>query len=156
MRIAIPALRGRELNPFEGFSREFDEMMKDFGRQWPAAWNSKADKSGLAPLDVAETKETVEIAAELPGMGEEDVAVTVEGQSVVIAGEKKSQSETTDKDWHVVERSYGSFRRVVPLTFLPDAAAIQATFDKGVLHVKVTKPAAMVEKKFAIPINKAG
>jgi len=156
MRIAIPALRGRELNPFEGFSREFDEMMKDFGRQWPAAWNSKADKYGLAPLDVAETKETVEIAAELPGMGEEDVAVTVEGQSVVIAGEKKSQSETTDKDWHVVERSYGSFRRVVPLTFLPDAAAIQATFDKGVLHVKVTKPAAMVEKKFAIPINKAG
>jgi len=156
MRIAIPAFRSRELNPFEGFSREFDEMMKDFGRQWPAAWNSKADKSGLAPLDVAETKETVEIAAELPGMGEEDVAVTVEGQSVVIAGEKKSQSETTDKDWHVVERSYGSFRRVVPLTFLPDAAAIQATFDKGVLHVKVTKPAAMVEKKFAIPINKAG
>jgi HSP20 family protein len=155
MRIAIPTLRGRELAPFEGFSREFDEMMKEFGRPWPAMWSSKPDRSALAPLDVAETQEAVEIATELPGMGEEDVTVTVEGQSVVIAGEKKTQSETTEKDWHVVERSYGSFRRVVPLTFLPDAAAIKATFDKGVLHVKVAKPAAMVEKKFAIPIGKA-
>jgi HSP20 family protein len=155
MRIAIPALRGRELSPFEGFSREFDEMMKEFGRQWPTVWNTKAERAGLAPLDVAETKDAVEIATELPGLGEEDVEVTVEGQSVVIAGEKKSQSEKTEKDWHVVERSYGAFRRVVPLTFMPDAAAIQATFDKGVLHVKVAKPAAMVEKKFAIPISKA-
>ena len=156
MRIAIPALRGREFNPFEGFSREFDEMMREFGRQAPAAWSSRAVKSGLAPLDVAETKEAVEISTELPGMDEDDVAVTVEGQSIVIAGEKKTQSEKTEKDWHVVERSYGSFRRVVPLTFMPDAAAIHAAFDKGVLHVKVAKPAAMVEKKFAIPINKAG
>ena len=111
--------------------------------------------NGLAALDIAETKDAVEISTELPGVDEGDVKVSVDGQSIVISGEKKSETEEKNKAWHVVERSYGAFRRVVPLTFTPDAAKIKATFDKGILRVTVGKPPEMVAKKVDIPIGKA-
>ena len=155
MRLPVPTLQGREFDPFEGFRREFDQMMQGFGRQMPLAWAGPEEAKALAALDVAETKEAVEIATELPGVTEDQVTVSVEGQSVVISGEKTSKSEAGEKDWRVVERNYGSFRRVVPLTFTPDPEKMKATFDKGVLHVSIGKPAERVEKRVSIPIQKA-
>ncbi|MGO9740004.1 MAG: Hsp20/alpha crystallin family protein [Roseiarcus sp.] len=155
MRVTVPTLWGRDLNPFEGFRREFDDLWRDFGTKFPMPWTTGGETVDVAPLNVAETKEAVEIATELPGMGENEVTVTIEGQSIVIAGEKKTETETTDKAWQVVERSYGSFRRVVPLTFAPDPSKINATFEKGILHVTVAKPAEMIERKVTIPIQKA-
>ncbi len=154
MRMPVPFFGGRDLDPFEGFRRSFDDLLSDFGRRMPVSWSPAADFNGLAALDIAETKDAVEITTELPGVDEGDVKVAVDGQSVVISGEKRSESERKDKSWQVVERSYGAFRRVVPLTFMPDAAKIQATFDKGVLRVTVGKPPEMVASKVEIPIGK--
>lgn len=156
MRLPVPTLRGREIDPFDGFRRDIDDLLMDFGRQLPLTWSAKGEASGLAALDIAETKDSVEITTELPGVAESDVNVSVEGHAVVISGEKKSETEKKDKAWHVVERSYGAFRRVVPLTFVPDAGKINATFDKGVLKVMIGKPAELVAKKVAIPIHKGG
>ncbi|MGD0762359.1 MAG: Hsp20/alpha crystallin family protein [Roseiarcus sp.] len=155
MRLPVPTFVERDLDLFEGFRREFDDLLRDFGRRLPVSWGPAAGAAGLAALDIAETKDAVEISTELPGVDEGDVKVSVEGQSVVIAGEKKSESEEKSKSWHVVERSYGAFRRVVPLNFTPDPAKIKATADKGVLHVTVGKPPEMVAKKVEIPISKA-
>jgi HSP20 family protein len=146
--------RARELDPFEPFRRQFEDMFGDFGR-WPTTDWAVPSRMGLAALDVAETKEAIEITTELPGVAESEVSVAVEGNAVVISGEKKSEKESQDKAWRVVERSYGAFRRVVPLTFAPDPQKITATFDKGVLHVKVGKPAELVAKSVTIPIGKA-
>lgn len=154
MRLPVP-FGGRDLDVFEGFRRDFDDLLSDFGRRLPTTWRPFAGFNGLAALDIGETKEAVEISTELPGVDEADVKVSVEGQSVVISGEKKSESEKKDREWHVVERSYGSFRRVVPLAFKPNADTIKATFEKGVLRVTVAKPAEMVAKKVEIPIAKA-
>lgn len=156
MRLPVPTFGGRDIDLFEGFRRDFDELLSDFGRRLPVSWGPTAAPDGLAALDIAETKDAVEISAELPGVDESDVKVSIDGQSVVISGEKKSESERKDKAWHVVERSYGAFRRVVPLTFAPDAAKITATFDKGILRVTVGKPPEMVATKVEIPIGKAG
>ena len=129
MRLTSPASRNREISMFEPFRRQFEDIMSDFGR-WPAMdWPSK---DGLAALDVA-----------------------VEGQALVISGEKKSESENQDKAWRVIERSYGAFHRVVPLTFAPDPEKITAAFDKGALRVKVAKPAERVAKKVTIPVIEA-
>jgi HSP20 family protein len=155
MRLPVPTFGGRELDLFEGFRRDFDDLLRDFGRRLPISWGSAGDFASLAALDVAETKDAVEIAAELPGVDEADVKLSVDGQSVVISGEKKSETEKKDKTWHVVERSYGAFKRVVPLNFTPDPAKIKATADKGILHVPVGKPPEMVAKKVEIPISKA-
>ena len=154
MRLPVLTPRARELDPFEPLRRQFEGMFADFGR-WPTMDWAAPSKTGLAALDVAETKDAIEISTELPGVPENEIHVAVEGQALVISGEKNSESENQDRAWRVVERSYGAFRRVVPLTFTPDPARITATFDKGVLHVKVGKPAEMVARKVTIPVGKA-
>ena len=154
MRLPVPFFGGRDVDPLEGFRRDFDDLLSDFGRRMPFSWGAPAAFGGLAALDVGETKDAIEISTELPGVDESDVKVSIDGQSIVISGEKKSESEKKDKSWQVVERSYGAFRRVVPLTFTPDPATIKATFDKGLLRVTVGKPAEMVAKKVEIPIGK--
>lgn len=154
MRLPALTTRARDLDLFESARRQFEDMFADFGR-WPAMDWAAPSKIGLAALDVAETKEAIEISTELPGVAESDINVSIEGQGVVISGEKKSESEKEDKAWRVVERSYGTFRRVVPLTFAPDPGKITATFDKGVLRVKVEKPAELVARKVTIPVSKA-
>jgi HSP20 family protein len=155
MRLPAPIFAGgSDLDLFDGFRRDFDDLLRDFGRRLPAGLGTADRYAGLAALDVAETKDAVEISTELPGVDHGDVKLSIEGQSVVISGEKKSESEKKDKAWRVVERSYGGFRRVVPLNFTPDAAKIKATFDKGILHVTVGKPPEMIAKKVEIPIGK--
>ncbi len=154
MRLPAMTSRAREIDPFEPFRRQFEDMFADFGR-WPTMDWAVPSKAGLAALDIAETKDAIEIATELPGVAESEINVAVEGHAVVISGEKKSETESQDKAWRVVERSYGSFRRVVPLTFAPDPDKITASFEKGVLHVKVSKPVEMVAKKVTIPVGKA-
>jgi HSP20 family protein len=153
MRLPVP-LGGRDFDVFEGFRRDFDDLLSDFGRRLPTPWRPAAGAAGLAAIDIGESKDAFEISVELPGVDESDVKVSVEGQSVVISGEKKTETEKKDKEWQVVERSYGAFRRVVPLTFRPQADKISATFDKGILHVTVPKPDEMVAKKIDIPIGK--
>jgi len=154
MRLPVTLPRDRGLDIFEGFRRDFDELLRDFSVQLPVSWGSTEDGGRLAALDVAETKDAVEITTELPGVPEADVRVAVEGQAIVISGEKKSESEKKDKTWRLVERSYGSFRRVVPLTFTPAADKVHASFERGILHVTVGKPPELVASKVEIPIAK--
>jgi HSP20 family protein len=108
---------------------------------------------GLPPVNVAETKEALEISVELPGVSENDVKVSLDHQRLTIAGEKRNESESTEKNWHVVERSYGAFQRSVALPFEPAADAIDARFDKGVLRVTIRKPSEVVQKSKDIPIK---
>jgi HSP20 family protein len=109
--------------------------------------------SSYPALDVADTMEAIEVSAELPGISGKEVTLTVEGDTLVIAGEKKAEKEATEKDWQVVERSYGTFRRVLPLPFTPDAKKIDASFENGVLKVKIAKPAELLMKAIDIPVK---
>jgi hypothetical protein len=69
--------------------------------------------------------------------------VTLANGMLTIRGEKRTERDEhdKDKDWHVVERSYGSFSRAIPLPFDPDPAKVEGKFDKGVLHIHFPKPA---------------
>ncbi len=59
-------------------------------------------------IDVAETKDTIDVSAELPSVDEKDIKVSLDGNRLVISGEKKQETKKDEKDWHVEERSYGS------------------------------------------------
>jgi HSP20 family protein len=86
----------------------------------------------LAPkIDIVESKDAMNLTAELPGVEEKDVDVTLADGVLTIRGEKKSERDEQDKDkrWHVVERSYGSFSRTISLPFDPDPAKVEAKFD---------------------------
>ena len=83
--------------------------------------------------------------------------MTLADGMLTIRGEKKTERDERDKDknWHVVEHSYGSFSRAIPLPFDPDPAKVEAKFDKGVLHTHLPKPAEMAKKQQKIEIKKA-
>ena len=69
-----------------------------------------------------------------------DIKVSLDENQLVISGEKKAESAREEKNWHVEERSYGSFYRSMSLPFEPEDGAVDAHFDKGVLHLTIKKP----------------
>ena len=93
------------------------------------------------------------MTAELPGVDEKDIKVSLDENQLVISGVKKAESTKEEKDWHVVERSYGSFYRSMSLPFEPEDGAIDAHFDKGVLHLTIKKPAKALKVSKTISIS---
>ena len=150
-------------DPFRGFRREIQEienMLRRVGRRLPSVLPVGA---GAPSIDVAETKDALEVTVELPGVDEKNIKVTLEGNQLVISGEKKEEATRDEKDWHVEERRYGSFYRSMSLPFSPGEKAVEAHLDKGVLHVKVKKPvevaaqsAKTIEIKPGAPPTAAG
>lgn len=138
-------------SPFGVFSREVDRLFDDVGRGWtlaPFRVFEPRTTGELAPrLDVSETEKEIKVTAELPGMDEKDVNVTLEGDVLTLTGEKKAEAEEKGKNFHRVERTYGSFHRVVRLPSEVDATKVTAGFKKGVLTVTLAKsPAAQTRK----------
>jgi HSP20 family protein len=135
-------------NPFASLQREIDRVFDDFTRGWPSLHMGNSD---LAPrMDIAETDKDIEITAELPGLEEKDVQVNVADNVLTIKGEKKAEKEQKDKNYHMVERSYGSFYRSLDLPSGVNADAIKASLANGVLKVTVPKPAAAQAKKVEV------
>jgi len=84
---------------------------------------------------------------------EKDIKVSLDGNRLVISGEKKEETKKEEKDWHVEERSYGSFYRSMSLPFEPEDAAVEAHFDKGVLHLNIKEPAQVAKATKSIDIK---
>ena len=129
-------------NPFRAMQDEMDRMFHAFSMP-RMKWNSPTDLNGGVMglrVDIAETDDEIEIKADLPGIPEENVEVTLEDDILCLRAEKKSESEKDDKNWKVVERSYGFFERQIRVPQGLDAEQVQATFDKGVLTVTMPKP----------------
>lgn len=105
----------------------------------------ESGEQALGPLvpavDIAETEEAVHVAVEVPGVRREDLEVTVAGPSLTIRGRKSAGREEEGRDWRVVERRAGQFRRTIPLGFEPDPDAVAARFEDGVLLIDAKKPA---------------
>lgn len=133
-------------NPFSALQQEIDRLFEGFSRGFP-------DFSGreLIPnMDVSETDKEIEITAELPGLEEKDIQLNVSDNVLTIRGEKKNEREESEKDYHLVERSYGSFTRAVQLPEGVNIDNIKAVMSKGVLKVTVPKPAPTQSKKIDV------
>lgn len=103
-------------------------------------------------VDVKETEKEMTVSVELPGMDEKDVEVLVTNDFLTIKGEKKEEKEETGENYSCTERHYGSFERVISLPDGIDREKVDASFKKGVLHIRLVKTAEAVEevKKIAI------
>lgn len=155
LKSLIPVGRQRDVarteNPFFSLHREIDRLFDDFTRGFPTLGNGFGAMSSTMPtMDVAETDKEIEITAELPGLEEKDVQINVADNVLTIRGEKKAEKEQKDKNYRLVERSYGSFERSMELPDGVDADAIKASIDKGVLKVVVPKPAPAQVKKIEV------
>jgi HSP20 family protein len=149
LKSMIPIGRDRGVarsdNPFISLQRDIDRLFSDFTVGFPGFGNGKSDL--LPSIDVTETDKEIEISVELPGLEEKDVQINVADNLLTIRGEKNAEKEEKDKNYRLIERSYGSFERTLELPEGINADAIKATIAKGVLKVTVPKPApAQVNK----------
>lgn len=105
-------------------------------------------------LDISETETEYKVSAEMPGMDEKDIQVRFEKDTLVLSGEKKSETEEKEKTYHRVERSYGSFERVIPFNVPLDEDKVSAQFKNGVLTVTLPKTGDAIRKSRQIEIKK--
>jgi HSP20 family protein len=131
------------------FRREMDRLFERFFAEFPSL---ELPGMAWAPrLDIKETKESLLITAELPGMDAKDLDISVSGNTLIIKGEKKQEKEEKDEHRHLIERSYGAFSRMVELPAPVAAEKIKAAFKNGVLTI--TLPKTEEAKRKAIPIK---
>ena len=103
-------------------------------------------------VDISENEGAFHIEAEMPGVQKEDIALGVDEDVLTIRGERKQETEEQGKNYHRVERTYGSFSRSFNLGELIDQENIEASFENGILHVSLPK-AQQVRKTKEIAIK---
>ncbi len=136
-------------NPFSALQQEIDRLFEGFSRGF-TGFAGFPSRELMPSMDLSETDNEIEITAELPGLEEKDIQLNIADNVLTIRGEKKNEREETKKDYHLVERSYGSFTRSVQLPDGVNADNIKAVMSKGVLKVTVPKPAPAQTKKIDI------
>jgi HSP20 family protein len=104
-------------------------------------------------IDVVKTEDQIVLTAELPGMTPDDVDVSLDGDMLIIKGEKADEREITEDDRFVRERTFGSFTRRITVPDGVTADSIEATFDNGVLTVEVKLPAERTMEPRHIPVG---
>jgi HSP20 family protein len=94
----------------------------------------------VPPMDLVEADDHFVLRADLPGLGDEDVAIEIQDNTLTISGERKSEQEHHERGWYRIERSFGRFSRSLTLPEGVDPSAVAAEFNKGVLEVRIPKP----------------
>jgi HSP20 family protein len=126
----------RELNSLQG---EMNRLFNTVFDQPPAA-SGNVLRRWMPAMDLVETGDHFVLRADLPGMSEEDVSIEFEDGTLTVSGERKSEHEEEKEGFHRVERSFGAFSRSLTLPQGVDADAVTASFDRGVLEIRIPKP----------------
>jgi len=140
--------------PFEGLSslrRDMDRLWERFfGEDWGVTrWGE-----GWSPtLDVSENKDNLIVKTELAGVDPKDVDISLTGEVLTIKGEKKDEKEEKDENYHLMERSYGSFSRSVSLPVEVDQDKVKASYKNGVLKIILPKTEKTKSKAIKVSIE---
>lgn len=155
---------GNVWSPFEALRGEIDRLFDEFvPSRWRAtdrslfgrALPSLAGWAATPAVDVVEKDDTYEVTAEFPGLDEKNIEVKLSNGFLTIRGEKKEEKEDQQKEYHISERRYGSFQRSFQLPDSVDANKVEATFEKGILKVKLPKSAEAKKNERKIEIKTA-
>lgn len=145
-----------EENPFYSLRREMNGLFDDFfkGFDLVSLRREQGHSGFFSPsVDIKENDKEVSIKAELPGMDENDIEVSLTNDALTIKGEKKEEKEEKHKDYYRMERSYGSFSRTISLPNGIDSQKADAVFKKGVLTITVPKTAEAKAKVKKIEVK---
>lgn len=142
--------------PLGWLRTEIDRLFDDFGRPTRSVFNF--GQRGLAPvpaLDMVDDEKAYHLTAELPGLAEKDIDISVADGVLRISGEKKEETERKEKGFLFSERRYGAFERDVPLPSDVNPDAIKAQFKDGVLTVTLAKDEKAAAHTRKITVEKA-
>lgn len=148
----------RYFDPFTALRADMDRVFdsflgRGFGRS-PAIARAETSDAVVPSIDMRETESGLVVEAELPGMDEKDISVTLNAGVLTLKGEKKAEREEKKDDYYLMERSYGSFHRSFRVPDTIDADKVEAAFEKGVLKVTLPKRPDAVKAEKRIPIGK--
>ncbi len=159
-QVIRPQISGRNSgggDPLMRLHNEIDQIFDQFYKGFPLSplrWPQEWSKGGVVfpQLNIAEKKNAYTITVDVPGVEEKDIELTVQDGTLTIRGEKQTEKEDQDNQYHRVERSYGSFQRVLSLPSDAEEDKIEAKFKNGVLTITVTKNTTMTSsgRKIAI------
>jgi len=126
-------------------ARQLDTFQSDIDRVFDAFFGARTangtTRRWVPPMDLVETDDHLVLRADLPGLGKEDVEIEVKDGVLTVSGERRTEHEDSADGYHRVERAYGRFSRSLSLPLGIDADEVQANFEKGVLEVRIPKPA---------------
>jgi len=152
---------------WRSFRTEMDRLFDRFAGGWgmpslrrmfemePALRNDSSFTMPSPAVDVTEDDGAYKVTAELPGMSEKEIEVVASGDTLTLKGEKRQEKEQTEKNFHVSERSYGSFQRSFYIPEGVDREKIVAEFSKGVLTITMPKSAKAVAEQKKIEVKAA-
>lgn len=159
VRDLLPAVwggrRGEEEWSLQSLQRQVNKLFDDFFRGFDLRPFAPMERVGeFTPrIDVKETDKAFVVTAELPGMDEKDVEVMLSSDSLTLKGEKKQEKEEKGENFYRMERSYGSFHRVIPLPDGVDTSKVDASVSKGILTVNLPKTAKAREKAKKVTVK---
>jgi HSP20 family protein len=142
-------------SPFEEMERMFNDFFQQrfFAPSWMPRFKFPELTEVSASVDMFEEGDDLVVKAELPGMKKEDINVDLNDDVITISGEKKSEERTERKDFHRVERTFGSFTRRLRLPVEINADKVKASFNNGVLEIRMPKSETEKQKVQKIPVD---
>jgi HSP20 family protein len=139
--------------PFRELSSLQTEMNRLFNTAFgdtPNGGTGAGARRWLPAMDLLETDEAFVLRADLPGMSESDVNIELEDNVLTVSGERKAEHEDKGEGFYRLERASGTFSRSLTLPKGVDPEAVSASFDRGVLEVRIPKPERRKPRKIAI------
>jgi HSP20 family protein len=131
-------------DPFNFLRQEIDRLFE-----------TNTNAMGITPeFEVKENKEGLLVTAELPGVSEKDISVTIENGILTISGEKKSEETKEGETFYIAERSYGSFSRSIRLPYEPDEEKASASFSDGILKLNIPRSSTSKTQAHKIEVKK--
>ena len=135
--------------------RELGALQTEMNRLFNTVFDSPGGNGGtlrrwMPAMDLLETTDHFVLRADLPGMSEQDVNIELEDSTLTVSGERKTEHEESQEGYYRVERASGSFQRSLTLPKGVDPEAVTASFDRGVLEVRIPKPEERKPRKISI------
>jgi HSP20 family protein len=142
----------RELNSLQ---QEMNRLFSTFFDTPTTIGNGGTGRRWIPSMDLVETEEHYVLTADLPGLSQEDISLEFDGDVLTLSGERKSEHTERNEGFYRLERATGAFSRSLTLPEGVDPDAVTATFDKGVLEVRIPKPEQRKPKKVSIKVGDA-
>jgi len=167
----LPRIWGQVMDPIDVLRRDmdlfFDDIFHGFDifplssplSRWldlldySTPYSTGYDFGYIPPVEMTENEGAIKVRVELPGLEGKDIEVRMIDNNLIIKGEKKEESERKAEEIYCTERSYGSFRREVPIMKHVDSSKVEATFHNGVLDITLPKLTSEKSRKIMIKVH---
>jgi len=138
--------------PFGDFTglQNLNRLMQEFSRGTDELLTSG---TFVPPVDIYEDENSITLKVEVPGMNEKDLDIKLENSTLTVSGERKFEQEQKEENFHRIERRYGSFSRSFTLPNTVDAENVQASYENGVLNIKLAKRAEAKPKQIKVSVG---